>query len=67
MSQNDEEITFDLKGCARCHGDGHEQLTFRKLTYPLASVTAIDGVKLTHWASCPTNGEPILLSYDESR
>jgi hypothetical protein len=62
VSQPDSEFTIDLNGCARCHGLGHPQLTFRRLTYPLSGVGAYDGAELTHWALCPTNGEPILLS-----
>jgi hypothetical protein len=52
-------ITIDQKGCARCHGEGHPQLTFSKLTHPLVEES---GLELTHWAPCPTNGEPILLA-----
>lgn len=58
-------ITVDLNGCARCHGDGHAGLTFHELTRPL-----IIGNEqpLTHWALCPTNGEPILMRVeDEAR
>lgn len=51
-------ITLDLVGCARCHSDGHLQLVFRALTYP---VVEEDGTELTHWAPCPNNGEPILM------
>lgn len=57
-----ETITIDLNGCARCHGEEHKQITFKKLTYPLSGLTAYDGVVPTFWASCPTNGEPILMT-----
>jgi hypothetical protein len=53
------DITFDLVGCARCHGDGHPGLTFAKLRYPVES----SDPPLTHWALCPANGEPILLAF----
>lgn len=55
------EFVMDLVGCARCHGDGHEKLTFKKLTHAFEP----DGVKeaYTHWAACPTNGEPILMAF----
>lgn len=49
----------DLVGCARCHGDGHERLTFALLDHP---VPADDGSEpYTHWATCPSNGQPILM------
>ena len=41
-----------IVGCARCGGT-HGQIEFRKLTQPCGD--------LTHWAPCPTNGEPILM------
>jgi hypothetical protein len=56
-------ITIDQSGCARCHGPGHEQITFRRLTFP---VVDDGGSEWTHWALCPTNGEPILLASDPS-
>lgn len=48
----------DVVGCARCHGDGHAGLKFMPLTYPYIED---GGTEMTHWAPCPTNGEPILL------
>lgn len=53
-----ESITTSIVGCARCHGEGHEALTFEPLAHP---VPVNGGMDLTHWAPCPTNGEPILL------
>jgi hypothetical protein len=55
---SDQPFSIDLNGCARCHGDGHERLWFEVLTYPME----VGGVVMTHWASCPENGEPILLT-----
>lgn len=53
-------IHTSIKGCARCHGDGHDGLIFEPLTYPLEME---DGEPaLTHWCPCPSNGQPILLS-----
>lgn len=49
-----------LNGCARCHGDGHGNLTFTQLTHP---VDVGDGAPLTHWALCPATLEPILMRY----
>lgn len=51
-------VTVDLVGCARCHGDGHPGLQFKPLTHP---VEHHDDVIGTHFALCPTNGEPILM------
>jgi hypothetical protein len=47
-----------LKGCARCGGDGHDDLTFLPLTSPISGFE--NGYVATHWVLCPTNGEPIL-------
>lgn len=47
-----------LVGCARCHGEGHDDITFKPLKHPVSQ----DGkVRYTHWAPCPTTGEPILM------
>ncbi len=51
-------ITFDQVGCARCNGDGHPGITFLPFTYPVRTPNVRE---FTHWAPCPTNGEPILL------
>lgn len=58
---NSDEVTFDQVGCARCHGDGHPGITFKRLTHAFEP----DGVEeaYTHWAPCPTNGEPIMLAF----
>ncbi len=56
----DGSITVDLTGCARCHSDGHTALRFEALEHP---VEMEDGEpNMTHWAPCPTNGQPILLT-----
>ena len=55
-----EHVT-DLNGCARCHGDGHEGLVFKPLEH---AVEDADG-EYTHWAPCPTNGEPILMRFQD--
>jgi len=59
MAAQVHTLSIDVNGCARCHGDGHQLLTFTALTHPLE----IGGETLTHWAPCPTNGEPILLLF----
>jgi hypothetical protein len=53
-----DDITIDLRGCARCHGEGHPRITFRPLTFP---VRRDETTVYTHWAACPTNGEPIMM------
>jgi hypothetical protein len=56
-----ESIHTDRQhGCARCGADGHDDLTYLPLTYPIEFGDAANSVA-THWAPCPTNGEPILL------
>ncbi len=47
-----------VRGCARC-GGVHE-VDFKRLTNPIEAVDH-DEVVYTHWAPCPTNGEPILM------
>jgi hypothetical protein len=53
-----EPRTQDQKGCARCGADKHLQLTYLPFTH---HIDVGDGFIATHWAPCPTNGEPILL------
>lgn len=53
----DTDVTVDLQGCARCDGPGHPGITFRKLTRAIDTGEA----RFSHWAPCPTNGEPILM------
>ena len=58
MEPNKDTPTWtcaELDNCARC-GLRHTDLTFTKLTYPHDN--------WTHWASCPTNGEPIMLLFE---
>lgn len=52
---------FSIKGCARCHGDGHDGLMFERLEHPIVDD---DGTTWAWWAACPTNGQPILLRED---
>jgi hypothetical protein len=53
-----EEFTCSIVGCARCHGEGHEDVVWQPLTHPFEMP---DGDVMTHWAPCPTNGQPILM------
>lgn len=55
-----EALTVELYGCARC-GRVHPELVFEPLTNPVALDCE---PSLTHWAPCPTNGEPILMRTD---
>lgn len=52
-----------LIGCARC-GKTHEGLMFEKLKRPMVEPKA---TTWTHWAACPTNGQPILLQETVSK
>jgi hypothetical protein len=49
-------MAFPVRGCARC-GEDHDEVCFRPLRFPVS----IGDVSLTHWAPCPSIGEPILL------
>jgi hypothetical protein len=53
--------------CARC-GLTHEMLDFKELAQPVLdpNITAREVALYTHWAPCPTNGEPILLVESQS-
>ncbi len=51
-------IRTAVHGCARCGGD-HARVAFLLLVRPM-EMDDKDGA-LTHWASCPRTGEPILL------
>jgi hypothetical protein len=53
-----EAFTTSIRGCARCDGDGHEDVVWEPFTHPVEDT---DGTLWTHWAPCPTNGEPILM------
>lgn len=56
-------MTQNLVGCARCHGPGHEGLVFAQLHHPFVGD---DAIAYTHWAPCPTNGQPIMLRMFEA-
>jgi predicted metal-binding protein len=55
----DNDITgaVTIKDCARCGGN-HTDLPVRK--FKSAGV-----LEFTHWTTCPTNEEPILISYEK--
>lgn len=54
-----DEYKGNVRQCARC-GQDHENIVYRRLTHP---ITDSDGKVWTHWAPCPTNGEPILMMF----
>ncbi len=49
-----------VNGCARCGGS--HALSFKRLSRPVGFEAS---EAFTHWASCPTNGEPILMAFVE--
>lgn len=52
-----EWVMVDVEGCARC-GLNHDQVTFRPFDQPMF---VGHGKAFSHWGSCPSTGEPILL------
>lgn len=52
-----ETISFDK--CARC-GEPHKNVTFKPLARPMPNEPS---EPFTHWAPCPTNGEPLLCRF----
>lgn len=49
---------MNVRNCARCNGN-HDDLVFRPLLQPILDD---EGKAVwTHWALCPTTGEPILM------
>lgn len=54
-------LVSPLNGCARC-GNDHSHIEFVRMTRPLV----LDGSELTHWATCPETGEPILMRFTVS-
>jgi len=65
MGETSEELKWvgevhvgDQKGCARCGAEEHLQLAYQPFTN---HIDFGDGFVATHYAPCPTNGEPILF------
>ena len=54
---------MNVRTCARCRED-HGEVTFTKMRYPMRDDEG--NVTWTHWASCPTNGEPIMYVVTET-
>lgn len=57
VSDMPEIVTVDIINCSRC-GEDHSDLTFKKLTCP---IIVSEGERWTHWASCPSTREPIIM------
>jgi hypothetical protein len=55
--QPDEPQKPTLEGCARC-GEDHHIENWQKFDRP---VELESEAPLTHWAICPTSGQPILM------
>lgn len=53
-------VVYTVRSCARC-GARHQKVMFRNLSRPFE---AEEG-SWTHWAQCPTNGEPILFKFED--
>lgn len=64
-------IPRQITSCARC-GQDHAEIVFKQLTHPVqlfedsrvrnaAFFRTPSAQMYTHWAPCPTNGEPILM------
>lgn len=65
MSHSDPvPITSDQIGCARCGSEGHPGITYQPFTSP---IDMGGGWLATHWAPCPTNGEPILYAVNTKK
>lgn len=63
-----EAYTTSIRGCARCHGVGHEDLLFKPMDNPFVGYTT-DGHKMaiTHWSMCPVLDQPIWLGRLEQK
>jgi hypothetical protein len=51
-------IKTNIYGCARCDGEGHNNIVFCRFDRPAGT-----NGEYTHWATCPTTGEPILMKF----
>lgn len=63
-ANTDQDSKIEVSGiesCARCGGNHEQSVWFFKFTYPIQDS---DGTMWTHWAVCPTNGEPILAKME---
>ena len=49
-----------ISNCARC-GQDHEDIEYESFTHPIVDS---DRTEWTHFAKCPTNGQPILIKME---
>lgn len=67
MSDEREHVVSEgVKNCARCKRDhGNGEVVYEKLDHPIQvhAGDEIGTVTATHWAPCPTNGQPILMAF----
>lgn len=54
-----DTLRVTMTGCARC-GGSHEHVEVRRMARPFSPAEA-GGLAWTHWAPCPTNGDPVLV------
>ena len=55
------ELKVTINRCARC-GVSHEGLLFKPFKNPVLDPERLENITLfSHWALCPTSGEPIVL------
>jgi len=57
------EETFTIpkiEGCQRC-GETHTNIHAHKFDDRSVAIV-IEGLTMTHWANCPTTGDPILIN-----
>lgn len=51
----------NIVNCSRCKGDHHDLEAREFSRHP---ITDLDGAVWTHWTTCPTLNEPILITKD---
>jgi len=57
-SSGADAMTCDVVACSRCGGD-HRAVRFEPMARPFAPAEAAP-IVWSHWAPCPTNGQPIM-------
>jgi hypothetical protein len=60
-----KSILVNIQSCARC-GHDHSDISFTKFTEEEHAPIGQSGSVLTHFATCPTYGEPILMRIVET-
>jgi hypothetical protein len=56
-------LSSGLANCARCGGDHPDRLEWRRFGRP---VVIDERTWFSHWAPCPSTGEPILLQQQKT-